>query len=99
MCRPELIAAMQACPRDLFVPENDVGREGAFADSPLALQLGFNVSAPHMHATCMEALDLQPGHAVLDVGCGCGILTAMMATVVRPASSCARLLAGPEHVL
>ena len=49
---------------------------------PLALQLGFNISAPHMHTACMEALDLAPGQAVLDVGCGCGILTAMMATVV-----------------
>ncbi len=24
----------------------------------------FNISAPHMHATCLEALALQPGHKV-----------------------------------
>lgn len=26
--------------------------------------LDFNISAPHMHATCLEALALQPGHKV-----------------------------------
>ena len=86
-CRPELIAAMRACPRDQFVPEGDNGRAAAFADSPLALQLGFNMSAPHIHATCLEALDLQPGHAVLDIGCGCGISSAIVAAMVRSGSS------------
>ena len=46
--------------------------------------MGFNVSAPHMHATCLEALDLQPGHAFLDIGSGCGLVTAAAAFLVRP---------------
>ena len=34
----------------------------ALADSPIRLtSLDFNISAPHMHATCLEALQLQPG--------------------------------------
>ena len=45
--------------------------------------MGFNVSAPHMHVTCLEALDLQPGHAFLDIGSGCGLVTATAAFLVR----------------
>ena len=44
--------------------------------------MGFNVSAPHMHATCLEALDLQPGHSFLDIGSGCGLVTAAAAFLV-----------------
>lgn len=37
-------------------------QDEALADSPIRLTaLQFNISAPHMHATCLEALQLQPG--------------------------------------
>lgn len=79
---PSIIAAMKACPRDAFVPEQQRDAD-AFLDAPLSLaRLGFNMSAPHMHATCLEALQLQPGHRVLDVGSGSGVLTACMAFIV-----------------
>ena len=56
------MAAMRACPRDAFVPERQRD-EDAFLDAPLSLHgMGFNMSAPHMHAACLEALQLQPGH-------------------------------------
>jgi protein-L-isoaspartate O-methyltransferase len=35
-----------------------------------------------MHASCLEALQLQPGHRFLDVGSGCGILVAAGAYLV-----------------
>ncbi len=51
---------MRACPRKAFLP-NSYLRE-AYVDAPVRLEeLDFNVSAPHMHATCLEALDLKPG--------------------------------------
>ena len=56
--------------------------------------MGFNVSAPHMHATCLEALDLQPGHSFLDIGSGCGLVTAAAAFLVRP--SCIVRLGGMD---
>lgn len=41
------------------------------------------MSAPHMHVTCLEALDLQPGHSFLDIGSGCGLVTATAAFLAR----------------
>ncbi|KAK9804488.1 hypothetical protein WJX73_008895 [Symbiochloris irregularis] len=77
-----VIKAMLVCRRDAFVPEDQRHGE-AFADAPLPMQgMGFNMSAPHMHATCLEALMLQPGHRFLDVGSGSGVLTACAAFLV-----------------
>ena len=64
------------------------GGAGAVPDAAARAQvridaMDFNVSAPHMHATCLEALDLQPGHAFLDIGCGCGLVTAAAAFLAR----------------
>ncbi|KAL4857297.1 Protein-L-isoaspartate O-methyltransferase [Chlorella vulgaris] len=80
--------ALQLCARDLFVPAEH--REEALLDAPIRVEsLDFNISAPHMHATCLEALQLQPGHKAsgcdfLDVGSGCGVLTACGAWLVGP---------------
>ena len=52
---------MRACPRVAFV----VGAHAreALIDAPIRIvEHGFNVSAPHMHACCLEALKLEPGH-------------------------------------
>ncbi|KAK9857634.1 hypothetical protein WJX84_009149 [Apatococcus fuscideae] len=73
--------AMRCCPRKAFLPAN-YQRE-AHIDAPVRLEeLDFNVSAPHMHATCLEALDLKPGLKVLDVGSGSGIITCAAAHLV-----------------
>jgi protein-L-isoaspartate(D-aspartate) O-methyltransferase len=73
--------AMQLCPRDLFVPAEH--RDEALVDAPIRVERhDFNISAPHMHATCLEALQLRPGHRFLDVGSGCGLLTACGAYLV-----------------
>ncbi len=67
---------MLAIPRGLFVTD-DV-RDEAYIDTPLRLaKHNFNFSAPHMYAMCLENLDIQPGHAVLDIGSGTGHFTAV----------------------
>ena len=59
--RDRVHAAMRACPRDAFV--GAAHAHEALVDAPIRLvEHGFNVSAPHMHACCLEALKLEPGH-------------------------------------
>eukprot|EP00884_Botryococcus_braunii_P000682 jgi/Botrbrau1/10614/Bobra.154_1s0005.1 len=75
--------AMLMCRRDYFLPENFAPAQEAFVDHPIRLEeYKFNVSAPHMHAACLEALSLAPGDRFLDVGSGCGIMAAIGAFIV-----------------
>jgi len=77
-------AAMLVCPRALFVPEGY--RDEAYLDAPIRVEAeGFNISAPHMHATGLEALAIQEGDSVLDVGCGCGLVAAAAAMLAGKA--------------
>ncbi|XP_029121774.1 protein-L-isoaspartate O-methyltransferase isoform X1 [Elaeis guineensis] len=83
---------MEAIDRGLFVP----GGSPPYVDSPM--QIGYNatISAPHMHATCLELLKehLQPGMHALDVGSGTGYLTACFAMMVGPQGRAV----GVEHI-
>ncbi|KAL6973125.1 Protein-L-isoaspartate O-methyltransferase 2 [Sarracenia purpurea var. burkii] len=71
---------METIDRALFVPDGTP----PYVDSPM--QIGYNatISAPHMHATCLELLEenLKPGMHALDVGSGTGYLTACFALMV-----------------
>lgn len=51
---------------------------GAYHDSPQPIGYNATISAPHMHAFCLEWLAdrLLPGNKVLDVGSGSGYLCA-----------------------
>jgi hypothetical protein len=48
-------------------------------DAPLPIGHGETISAPHMHATCLEILSnqLKPGARVLDVGSGACLVGCM----------------------
>ncbi|CAL5014086.1 unnamed protein product [Urochloa decumbens] len=57
---------MQAVDRGLFVPPGG----SPYFDSPMSIGYNATISAPHMHAACLELLEknLQPGMRALDVG-------------------------------
>jgi len=55
-----------------------------YEDSPQTLGYGQTISAPHMHAMCLELVEdrIKPGAHVLDVGSGSGYLTAAFGLMV-----------------
>eukprot|EP00026_Physarum_polycephalum_P004150 Phypoly_transcript_04167.p1 GENE.Phypoly_transcript_04167~~Phypoly_transcript_04167.p1 ORF type:complete len:650 (+),score=119.71 Phypoly_transcript_04167:246-2195(+) len=75
--------AFLAVPRGDFLT-SDLADE-AYTDSPLHFgQLNFNISAPHMYATCLEALQVEEGNTFLDIGSGCGHMTCLAGYMVGP---------------
>lgn len=59
---------METIDRALFVPEGSP----PYLDSPMPIGHNATISAPHMHAMCLELLEnhLKPGMRALDVGSG-----------------------------
>jgi len=58
----------------------------AYNDNPHSIGHGQTISAPHMHAMCLELLKdhaLKPNSKILDVGCGSGYLTACFGRLVE----------------
>lgn len=79
---PTAIRAMKNVPRVLFLPQRSI--EYAAVDAPLPIGKGQTVSAPHMVAIMNEALELQVGHHVLEVGAGSGWHAATIGEIVAP---------------
>lgn len=78
---PKVLAAMRRVPRHLFVPENE--RHYAYVDGPLPIGQGQTISQPYIVAYMTQALDLQPGDRVLEVGTGSGYQAAVLAELVK----------------
>ncbi len=72
-----VLAAIDAVPRERFVPEEF--RDLAFADVEIPLPHGQRMMAPKIEGRLLQALDLDPGDRVLEVGTGSGYLTACLA--------------------
>ena len=72
-----VLAAMDAVPRDLFVPERE--RDLAYRDGPLPIAGGQTISQPYIVARMVELLHVGPGDRVLEVGTGSGYAAAVLA--------------------
>jgi protein-L-isoaspartate(D-aspartate) O-methyltransferase len=72
-----VLDAMQRVPRELFVPE--ASQALAYADRALAIDCGQTISQPFMVAVMTEALLLEGGELVLEIGTGSGYQTAILA--------------------
>ena len=58
----------------MSVDRADFSRHSPYMDSPQPIDYNVTISAPHMHAYCLELLKdhLKPGGKSLDVGFGSG---------------------------
>ncbi|EFC46004.1 predicted protein [Naegleria gruberi] len=76
--------AMSRTDRALFCRSDH--RDYAYLDQPLPIGNDVTISAPHMHAYCLELLEdhLKPGNRAMDVGSGSGYLVATMAEMMAP---------------
>ncbi len=75
-----VIDAMAKVPRHLFVPPDYV--EQAYDDHPLPIGHGQTISQPFIVALMTEALHLDPGDRVLEIGTGSGYQAAVLAELV-----------------
>jgi protein-L-isoaspartate(D-aspartate) O-methyltransferase len=74
-----IIAAMLSVPREAFVPAQM--REAAYAGEHVTLGNGRVVLDPRTLAKMLDALDIQGTETVLDIGCGLGYSSAIIARV------------------
>lgn len=76
-----VLAAMEAVPRDLFVPPE--GQRDAYAERALPIDCGQSISAPVIVGLMTAALDLDPRDRVLEIGTGSGYQSAVLAMLCR----------------
>ena len=74
-----VIAAMDAVPRERFVPAED--RDLAYRDGPLPIGGGQTISQPWVVARMTELLHVGGGDRVLEVGTGSGYAAAVLAEI------------------
>lgn len=76
-----IIEAMLTVPREVFVPA--ASREAAYVGGNVEIAPGRVVLEPRTLAKMLDALDVQPSDLVLDVGCGLGYSTAVIARMAE----------------
>ncbi len=77
-----IIEAFREVPREYFtLPEF---REYVYFDKPLPILGGQTISQPTAVVQMLDAIDIQPGQNVLEVGAGSGYNASLLGTIVGP---------------
>jgi protein-L-isoaspartate(D-aspartate) O-methyltransferase len=74
-----VLAAMRKVPREAFLPHHL--HEFAYEDSPLPIAAEQTISQPYIVALMTDALALQGGEKVLEIGTGSGYAAAVLAEI------------------
>ena len=74
---PQILAAMNAVPREKFVPT--AAQALAYADVPVAVAPGRYLLDPRSFAKLAQLAQIAPTDRILDVGCGTGYSAAVLA--------------------
>ena len=83
-----VLRALEQVPRERFV--GPAQQALAFADQALPIDCGQTISQPYVVAAMTEALDVKPGHKVLEVGTGSGYQAAILAHLAKSVVSIER---------
>jgi protein-L-isoaspartate(D-aspartate) O-methyltransferase len=78
---PQVLELMESTPREAFVPQ---GYENvAYADIEIPIGHGETMLAPKYVGRMLQALNLHKSDVALEVGCGTGYVTALLAKACR----------------
>jgi protein-L-isoaspartate(D-aspartate) O-methyltransferase len=86
---PRVLEAMRAVPRHLFLLRSE--RASAYDDTPLPIGCHQTISQPYIVAYMTEALKLQGGENVLEIGTGSGYQAAILACLAHAVYSIERI--------
>lgn len=84
-----VLDAMRQVAREAFVPADLRG--AAYSDEPLPIGEGQTISQPYIIAAMTEALGLQGGENVLEIGTGSGYEAAVLAHIARAVHTIERI--------
>mmetsp|Transcript_2804 Transcript_2804/g.4344 ORF Transcript_2804/g.4344 Transcript_2804/m.4344 type:complete len:266 (+) Transcript_2804:143-940(+) len=100
---PEVRTVLSKVDRKNYISDHQ--RQGVeYLDTPLAIECGQTISAPHMHAHAMQEMlpylqkSKAPSVNILDVGCGSGYLTAALGRLVEDTTTDTSILGKPGKV-
>jgi protein-L-isoaspartate(D-aspartate) O-methyltransferase len=82
---PRVLDAIASVPREAFVAA--AFRELAFADAPLPIGCGQLMLAPKVQGRILQALEINPADVALEVGTGCGYLSACLGLLANSTRS------------
>ena len=73
---PAVLMAIRSIPRHRFIPSSN--RDLAYHDGPVGIGEGQTISQPYLVAMMSEALHIEPGMRVLEIGTGSGYQSAVL---------------------
>lgn len=76
-----VLNAIEATPRDLFVP--DLFKDRSWEDSALPIDCGQTISQPFIVGLMTQALEVEPRARVLEIGTGSGYQAAVLSRLAR----------------
>lgn len=82
---PRVLETLMTVRREDFVPARH--RKLAFADLPLPLEHGEVMMKPVLEGRMLQAMAIEPGDEVLEIGTGSGFITACLAALAREVTS------------
>lgn len=74
---PKIEQALKSVPREFFVPKDH--KSEAYENYPLPIGEGQTISQPLTVVTMLEALNVEKGNNILEIGYGSGWVTALLA--------------------